>query len=114
MLAPIVGVDQLSLENRLADAEQRVRVRRAQGRRRHRERRCKALGLTGILFVPESKRFYPSDRLAAPVLGFVGTDNNGLGGLEYLYERHAARARRASCRSSATRRATRSRVASTG
>ena len=48
--------------------------------------KVRGLELTGVEFVPESKRFYPSDRLAAPVLGFVGTDNNGLGGLEYLYE----------------------------
>jgi cell division protein FtsI/penicillin-binding protein 2 len=41
------------------------------------------LDLVGISFVPESKRFYPSGSLAAPVLGFVGTDNTGLGGLEY-------------------------------
>ena len=45
------------------------------------------LHLAGISFVDESKRFYPSGSVAAPVLGFVGTDNTGLGGLEYLYEK---------------------------
>jgi cell division protein FtsI (penicillin-binding protein 3) len=49
--------------------------------------RVKALHLNGISFIPESKRFYPSGLLAAPVLGFVGTDNYGLGGLESFYEK---------------------------
>jgi cell division protein FtsI (penicillin-binding protein 3) len=45
------------------------------------------LDLVGISFTPESKRFYPSGSLAGPVIGFVGTDNNGLGGLEYRYDK---------------------------
>ena len=32
-----------------------------------------------------TKRYYPNDHLASTVLGFVGTDNVGLGGLEYQY-----------------------------
>ncbi|MBI2168965.1 MAG: penicillin-binding protein 2 [Actinobacteria bacterium] len=44
-----------------------------------------ALQLPGVDFVPESKRHYPSD-LAASTLGLVGTDNEGLGGLELKYE----------------------------
>jgi cell division protein FtsI (penicillin-binding protein 3) len=42
----------------------------------------KKLKLAGIEFIPESKRFYPSGSLAAPVLGFTGTDNSGLAGVE--------------------------------
>ncbi|MCU1456908.1 MAG: cell division protein FtsI/penicillin-binding protein 2 [Actinomycetia bacterium] len=42
----------------------------------------KKLKLPGIEFIPESKRFYPSGSLAAPVLGFTGTDNTGLAGIE--------------------------------
>lgn len=33
-----------------------------------------------------SKRYYPNDNLASVVLGFVGTDNQGLGGLEEQYD----------------------------
>lgn len=43
---------------------------------------AKKLKLPGIEFIPESKRFYPSGSLAAPVLGFTGTDNTGLAGIE--------------------------------
>ncbi|HEY6323510.1 MAG TPA: penicillin-binding protein 2 [Thermoanaerobaculia bacterium] len=44
------------------------------------------LRLAGIHFVPESKRYYPMRDLAAQVLGYVGTDNHGLAGLELNYD----------------------------
>jgi len=46
-----------------------------------------ALRLPGIHVVAEPRRFYPRGRLAAAVLGFVGTDDVGLAGLEHLYDR---------------------------
>jgi cell division protein FtsI (penicillin-binding protein 3) len=46
-----------------------------------------ALKLKGFYFVPESKRYYPMGELAAQVLGYVGTDNHGLAGLELVYDR---------------------------
>ena len=44
--------------------------------------RIRALNLTGIHFQKEPKRFYPKRELAAQVLGYVGTDDEGLSGLE--------------------------------
>ena len=46
----------------------------------------RALELPGVGFVEESRRYYPMRELAAPLLGFVGTDDEGLRGLEYLYD----------------------------
>lgn len=45
------------------------------------------LKLPGIYFLPESKRYYPMRELASQVLGYVGTDNHGLGGLELYYDK---------------------------
>ncbi|MGH9105951.1 MAG: peptidoglycan D,D-transpeptidase FtsI family protein [Acidimicrobiales bacterium] len=39
----------------------------------------------GIYTMEEPKRFYPAGPLASPLLGSVGTDGQGLGGLEYKY-----------------------------
>lgn len=49
--------------------------------------RVAALGLPGVAFRKESRRFYPNRELAAHVLGYVGTDNVGLGGLEATYDK---------------------------
>lgn len=46
----------------------------------------RALHVSGLRFVTESKRYYPMRDLAAQVLGFVGTENHGLEGLEQLYD----------------------------
>jgi len=43
-------------------------------------------GLAGIHFEDESQRSYPNDELAAHVLGYVGVDEQGFGGLEGKYE----------------------------
>jgi cell division protein FtsI (penicillin-binding protein 3) len=48
--------------------------------------RVAALDLDGIGFIKESRRFYPNTQLAAHVLGYVGIDSNGLGGIESAYD----------------------------
>jgi cell division protein FtsI (penicillin-binding protein 3) len=53
-------------------------------------RAARALALPGVYFLEESKRYYPLGQTAAHVLGYVGTDNQGLGGLEAMYDRVVA------------------------
>src|SRR5271166_2412422 len=48
--------------------------------------RVRELNLRGIYFRKEPKRFYPKRDLAAQVIGYVGTDDEGLGGLELVYD----------------------------
>ena len=50
-------------------------------------KRVAALKLEGIGFRKESKRYYPNRELAAHLLGYVGVDNVGLGGLEATYDK---------------------------
>ena len=42
--------------------------------------------LKGIYLQKEFQRFYPDNEIAAQVLGYVGADDNGLGGLEQKFE----------------------------
>jgi cell division protein FtsI (penicillin-binding protein 3) len=48
--------------------------------------RVRELNLKGVYFQKEFKRFYPDGDLAAQVLGYVGTDDNGLSGLEEQFD----------------------------
>ena len=43
-------------------------------------------GYNGIKLEADTKRYYPNGSLAAHVIGFVGTDNTGLGGIEAKYD----------------------------
>jgi len=81
-LAPLVGVDAFTLAERFSEPGARF-VYVARQVEPEVERQVKALDLDGIGYVPESKRYYPASPLAAPLLGWVGLDNNGLGGLEF-------------------------------
>ena len=50
--------------------------------------RVRALNLKGIYFQKEPKRFYPKRELGAQVTGYVGMDDEGLGGIERGYDEH--------------------------
>ena len=50
-------------------------------------KRVAALGLDGVAFRKESKRYYPNRELAAHLLGYVGVDNVGLSGIEATYDK---------------------------
>ena len=45
--------------------------------------RIKKLDITGVSTVPTSRRLYPQGEMASQVIGAVGTDNQGLTGLEH-------------------------------
>lgn len=44
------------------------------------------LGIPGLYFRPEQKRVYPFGNLTSHVLGFVGVDQKGLGGIERYFD----------------------------
>ena len=52
----------------------------------NRARQLEALKITGIGFLDDSKRVYPSGALACQVLGVVGVDGKGLAGIEKRYD----------------------------
>ena len=46
--------------------------------------------LRGVRLETDSKRYYPNSALACHLIGFVGTDNTGLEGIEALYDPYLA------------------------
>lgn len=44
--------------------------------------------ITGFTLVSDTKRYYPYDSLASHVIGFTGTDNQGLTGIELEYDNY--------------------------
>jgi cell division protein FtsI (penicillin-binding protein 3) len=69
---------------RLASAHNSIRV--ARGVPAEISARVMALNIKGIYVQKEFQRFYPDNEIAAQVLGYVGVDDNGLGGLEQKFE----------------------------
>ncbi len=50
------------------------------------EKALRTLDLPGVGIVPEPQRYYPKRSLAGQVLGFVGVDGRGLGGIEHRFD----------------------------
>ncbi len=80
-LAPILGMREGGLLRSLADRSsgfaylaREVDLATAE--------RVRKLGIAGISTVPSTRRIYPEGKLAAQVIGTVGTDDQGLTGLE--------------------------------
>ena len=83
-LAPILGIAPAEVRARLEGDRHFAWLKRKVAPDVRRQ--VEALGLRGIGFVRESRRYYPKRNLAAHVLGACGVDNQGLAGLEFAYD----------------------------
>jgi len=82
-LSDAAGIDENILFERLKKDKAFIWVKRRVTPEEAQE--VKKMGLTGVHLASESRRFYPNDALAAHMIGFAGVDNNGLEGLELLF-----------------------------
>ena len=62
-------------------------IRVARGVSKETAARVMGPDLKGLYIQKEFERFYPNNEIAAQVLGYVGVDDNGLGGIEQKFER---------------------------
>ena len=85
LLAPMLGVDPVVLQDRMSRDAAFVYLARTVPDAVSAQ--VEALGLAGVHLMDEPKRFTPASELAAPVLGRVGTDNKGLSGVELQFEK---------------------------
>lgn len=85
-LAPLIGQDETKILSELARRDtQFVYLKRAVPA--DKAEKAKKLEIAGLEFIPVYRRDYPRDWMASQILGTVGTDGNGLGGLEYKFEK---------------------------
>jgi cell division protein FtsI (penicillin-binding protein 3) len=92
LLSPLLGVAEPELRRKLGDRPRRW-VLLARDVEPATWRKITELidpgtgkALRGILSEPQSRRTYPADQLAANVLGFVGRDGHGQGGIERAFD----------------------------
>jgi cell division protein FtsI (penicillin-binding protein 3) len=84
LLAPILNVSAGEIRQKLDSGKTFVWIARKVNPETG--ARVKQLKLKGIYFQKEPKRFYPKRELAAQVIGYVGLDDNGLGGIELNFD----------------------------
>lgn len=86
-LVDILHLTKSEAENYVSKRASTVRIH-PKGRKisEEQERELKQLNLEGVYLAKDSKRDYPYDRMLSHVLGFTGIDNQGLIGLEKIYD----------------------------
>ena len=88
-LADILGKDAASIRKRMENTESQyevIQLRAEEDVAAKVRTYVDENDIVGVHLVADSKRYYPYGSLAAQVIGFVGTENTGLYGLEAYYE----------------------------
>ena len=87
-LAPLISVSEAEIQEDIAQGGGFVWVKRRleQTEVSAVKKLIKDEGWNCLGFRDEAKRYYPNDMLAANVLGFVGTDDTGLDGVEHEFD----------------------------
>ena len=87
-LGPLLGADPAVIAERLTGEKRFIYL--AKGLTPEMWDRISELRLPGIFSEPTARRVYPAGDLAANVVGFVGSEGTGLGGLEYAFQEQLA------------------------
>lgn len=89
LLAEILGVTKEEMMKHVTKIASIERVH-PEGRRLSYEIADKIndLKLPGVYLIKEAKRYYPNDTMLSHTIGFVGIDNQGLAGLELIYDQY--------------------------
>ncbi len=96
VLAPVLTMDEATLREKLTGGARFVYLAKSVTPTVWREVRqlqhpdVESVGLPGIYSEQTSKRIYPNGNVAANLVGFVGADGKGLGGLEYALDKTLA------------------------
>lgn len=87
-LAEILGMDEAYLYENFSNADKKyfnMNVQLEKPEADAIKEMVSTYGVRGIGLTEDTKRYYPYGDLAAPVIGFLNNDNDGIEGLEYQY-----------------------------
>lgn len=86
-LAAILNMDKQKAYQLLTQKAMSVRIPEGRKISHEKAKQIKALGLKGVYIAEDSKRHYPFGQYLSHVLGFAGSDNQGLMGIELTYDK---------------------------
>ncbi|RID87263.1 stage V sporulation protein D [Peribacillus asahii] len=86
-LASILNMDKQKAYELLTKKTMSVRIPEGRKISHEKAKKIKALGLKGVYIAEDSKRHYPFGSYLSHVLGFAGSDNQGLMGIELTYDK---------------------------
>lgn len=88
LLAPVIKIDEESLFKDFSAEGRFVWIKRVMDPKEYEvtKKLIKDNKLTGLHFLPASKRYYTKNRAAAQVLGFVNIDGEGRSGIELMMD----------------------------
>lgn len=88
-LASILNTDYLNIYSHLTKHTSIERIH-PEGRRLSYDvaEKIRVLNYDGVYLLKESKRYYPYKEMLSHVIGYVGIDNQGLSGIELLYDKY--------------------------
>lgn len=84
-LAPLIGKNKNEIFNKINNRAYFIWLKRKCNQTLY--KKISNLNLEGLDFIKEEKRIYPYKNLAGEIVGFVGIDNQGLGGIEYRFDK---------------------------
>ena len=86
-LASILNMDKQKAYELVTKKTMSVRIPEGRKISHEKAKKIKALGLKGVYIAEDSKRHYPFGSYLSHVLGFAGSDNQGLMGIELTYDK---------------------------
>ena len=87
-IAKILGCDYMDVYKYVSKKSSMEIIRKGMDLDRNTADKIESLGYDGVYLVIDSKRYYPYGETLSHIIGFVGSDNQGLSGLELTYDKY--------------------------
>jgi cell division protein FtsI (penicillin-binding protein 3) len=85
LLSRVLNIPAVEIETRIREAKTPVRI--AKKLSPETVQRIDDMNLKGVFFQKENRRVYPQRQSLAHALGYVDTDEKGIGGIEYAFDK---------------------------